>query len=517
MELTFFGGAGDNEQGELGGVQVLFQDTEELTGLMLECGQRPDHTNEYYGFPYRPKGFQALALSEFLQLYPSLEGFYRHDYEALRGRKPGRLPFEGILVTHAHFDHVGGLTLVRHDLPVYMHPVAKQILWLWQYTSGRTVNQFVDLFYNFFKLPKITEGERFASGLEAQVRREIRLFKDKELFKIGSIGVTSYPVDHSLPGSCGFIMETSAGKIGISGDIRKRGRRPEDTNHFIEALLEQKVNYLMWEGSLLHFDHEGTEEDVTETVSLLLKNKTFAAVAFPPRDFDRLTSLYKAAKANGRMLVINPAQALALKMFNGQYDFPKMDWKYIGVYLPRKRKGLLDREGFPDEMIEGDYFYWERQFLKTAKWEEHTSKVQRISLQDIRNNQDQFLVFMPFSYMLDMLEEIRPAKNSLYLRSHPGPWTPEMEIQEERQLNLLKVFGMYDGPRRDYLTPTMEHKMHQVHVTGHLNRRETREILRKFSCPIIAYHCGNPQDFVEDVASHTRVIIPNRGEKFIIG
>ncbi len=517
MELTFFGGAGDNELGELGGVQVLFHDPERQTKFLFECGQRPDHTSEFYGFPYRPKGFDALALSEFLQLYPPLEGLYRSDYETFRRRENGELPLAGILVSHAHYDHIGGLTLVRHDLPVFMHPTAKQILWVWQYTSGRTVNQFVDLFYNFSKLPKTTGGERFASGLEAQVRREIKLFEEGKPFKVGNISAIPYPIDHSLPGSCGFIVETSAGKMGISGDIRKRGRRPEDTERFVEALLEQKVDYLMWEGSLLHFDHEGTEDDVSEAVSRLLKGKAFAAIAFPPRDFDRLTSLYRAAKANRRMLIVNPAQVLALKMFDGQYGFPRMDWKYIGVYLPRKRKGLLDREGYPDEMVAGDYFYWERRFLEMARWEGHASKVQRVSVEDIRENQNQFLVFMPFSYMPEMLEEIRPAENSIYIRSHPAPWTPEMAIQEERQINLLKAFGMYDGIQRDYLTPTIERKMHQVHVTGHLNRRETRELLRKFNCPIIVYHCQNPFYFVEDVASHTKVIIPQRGEKFTIG
>ena len=52
VELTFFGGAGDIEHGELGGVQVLFNDLEKKTKFLLEFGQRPDHTNQYYVFPY---------------------------------------------------------------------------------------------------------------------------------------------------------------------------------------------------------------------------------------------------------------------------------------------------------------------------------------------------------------------------------------------------------------------------------------------------------------------------------
>ena len=388
-------------------------------------------------------------------------------------------------------------------------------MYLWQYMSGKINNQFVDLYDQHSLVLDATGEINSVKGDEGIFPRDFRCFRSGEPFQIKEMSITPYSVDHSVPGACGFLWETSAGKVGISGDLRLRGRRKKDTENFVKKLVEANIDYLIWEGSLLHFDHEGTEEDVRDTVSELIKNKSFASIAYPPRDLDRLTSLYQAAKSTGRMLVVPPSQALYLQQFNGINGYPRLENKYLGIYLPKKNKGRLDQEGL-EKLAERDYFYWERRFLELERWEDHFSKSQRVSVEDLKKNQDKFLVFLPFGSMIDTLEEVRPAPHSIYIRSHPGPWIKEMEVQEERQIEILKAFGMYDGPQVDYLlrgnllAEQIVKNMHQVHVTGHLNRRETREILQQFNCTIIPYHCMDPRDFVNDVAKHTKVLIPER-------
>jgi len=539
VECTFYGGAGDYKDGELGGVQGMFYDRNALTSFLLDCGQRPDHTSQYYGFPYSPKSFQYLAISEFLNLYSGLEDILRHDYQRHRGMQVGGTPELEIVITHPHYDHMGGLTLARHDAKVHMHRVAKRMGYIWQYLSGKSLNQFVDLIDQLSVVNNNEGNKKFVTGLKAVMGRDINTFGDYDTFKVGNIECTAYPVDHSLPGSCGFIFDTSAGKIGVSGDIRLRGRRRAETERFIDALLEQKVRYLFWEGSLLHFDHNGTEDDVAMKVAELVRGRTFASVAMPPRDLDRLTSMHMAAKATGRTLCVTPAQMVYLKEFDGEYGYPLIDDPNIAVLLPRKRKGLLDREDFPDDMAESDYYYWERQFLRWQRWSEGAKKSdprqmklfeglemeggnkkcrQRVTLEDISKYPDKFLVLMPFNNMIEIFEEVRPPANSIFIRSHPGPWTKEMEIQEDRQINILKRFGMYEGPQPDHLTPSIVQRMHQVHITGHLNRRENREVFSRFGkeTTIVVYHAMHPNDFPEDVAKHLNVIVPNIGEQFLL-
>lgn len=509
VEVIPYGGAAGLEAGELGGVQFLFEDLERKTRFFLDFGQRPDPTAEYYGPGEQPSPFQALEIGERLGLFPKMDNFYRQDYEKLRGRKIKWPPPCEIVTTHGHYDHIGGLGRVRHDLPVWAHYLTKAVLYGWQYTSGRTRNQFIDLFDH-------EEGIR--------IPRQINLFKENQPFKIGELEATAYTVDHSLVGACGFIINTSTGKIGISGDIRKRGRRGKETESFIEALIKEEVSYLFWEGSLLHFPHEGNEEKLTEVVSELLKGRTFASFGCPPRDTTRLYSLYQAAKENKRMLVIRPDQAILLKLLEGQgvKDCPKLNWKYIGVYLPRKGKGLLDREGYSLEEAEKDYSYLERGFLKeNILWEEeHLSKVQRVSINDLKNRQEEFFVNMPAYTAAGMLVEIEPKEKSIYIRSHPEPWTEDMKNSATRFKNILNLFGMDEGEREDYLTAGIKRDMHQVHVTGHLNLRETTEILTRIkeqvpNCKFIPYHCKDPRQ-IEEIVGKERTLIPERGKKLIL-
>jgi len=545
VEVIFYGGVGDYLNGELGGVQGLFHDTETGTRFLLDCGQRPDHTSRYYGFPYKPKSFQFANISEFFELYQGLEMVIRHDYQRFRGIPTTRdIPLE-ILVTHPHYDHVGGLTLARHDIPTHMHQIAARLLNIWQQLSGRTNNQFINLI-DQLSLVNNNKGEKtFAHGDKSVLPRDIRTFSDYERFKVMNNYVTAYPVDHSIPGSCGFIVESSAGPIGISGDLRRRGMHPEYTDRFVEELVKAQVKYLFWEGSLLHFEHNGTEDQLAMKFAEMIKDKKFAAVGAPPRDFERLTSLHKAAKATGRILCIFPDQALYLKEFEGEMGYPSLEDPNIAVIMPKKRKGLIDREDFSQKMIDQDYYTWERQFSKWKTWQKSATKDdedqfclfeierrgkkirgrQRVALEDIRDHPECFFTYMSPNRMIDMLEIIRPPENSIYIRSHPAPWTKDMEIQEDRSIEILKKFGLYDGPSLDYFTPMWNvdgrlvenvKKLHTIHITGHLNRDEAREYLSRMpkDTVIIPYHCMHPYDFPDDIAKQFRIIIPKIREPF---
>jgi ribonuclease J len=528
-ELTFFGAAGTEERGELGGVQLLIKDNE--TKFLFDYGQRPDLTNSFYSFPSKPRPFEMLSIAEQLEFYAPIQGLFRHDLEYIRGNKPAELPLDGIIVSHAHYDHAGGLSLVRHDMPVYMHQHAQMILYLWQYMSGRTTNQFIDVIQQMSRAPKKHGKEKFVRGEEATLPRDIRLFKNEINFKIKDINITPYLVDHSLPGSCAFILETSDGKVAITGDYRLRGRRKQDTEGFLEAAKD--VDFFLTEGSLLHFDHYGTEEDVTDIIAELSKDRDLVAVTYPPRDLDRILSIYNACAKTGRMLVIPPDQAKLLQAFNGVNGYPKLSNKYIGVLLKPKGKGLVDDEDFED-LIDADYYKWERPYLDFNKWDPkrcHESKPTRISLEDIADNQDKFLLYVYQSDMISFFSKIKPRKNSLYIRSHPAPWTKEMEVREDQLIYILKSFEIYHGQQKDCLVElylegrkrdlfsqgeSIMRNVHQVHVTGHMNRKETREVIRSLNdkTVIIPYHSMNLRDFIDDVAKGRKIYIPILRQSF---
>jgi ribonuclease J len=78
-------------------------------------------------------------------------------------------------------------------------------------------------------------------GKDMSYPRKIRIFPNVARFKIDSIEVETFPVDHSLPGACAFIMHTSMGSIGYTGDIRFHGRRRADTEKFIDQCVRTAI------------------------------------------------------------------------------------------------------------------------------------------------------------------------------------------------------------------------------------------------------------------------------------
>lgn len=520
-KIVFYGGAETLTKSELGGVQILFDDP--LAKFLFDFGQRPDHWGEYFRFPRTPRKSDFLNISDVLELYAKIPGIFRHDYEKHRKNNniPKLPPIDALVESHSHYDHVGGVTMLRHDLPIYTHYLTKLMGYCWQYSTGRSINQFVDLIDQFSRVPNNQGNPKFVDGEEAVFPRQFNLVESGVPFKIKNMDATAYLVDHSVPGACGFIFNTSIGPIGISGDIRIRGKRPEDTRNFIENLVKAKVKYLFFEGSLLHFNHWGTEDDVTEELTKRTKTRGLSLVAFPPRDLDRLISVYETAKSCNRMLVLTSAQYQILKAHDGVNGYPKINYKNIGFLLPPKNKGLIDREDFSEELIAADYFYSEREVLELEKWgktKEHKSKPQRVSLEDIANNQNQFILFTPMHYLqlLPEINRIKKLEDAIYTRMHPGPWTKEMEIDEDQLINFLKSFNIDYGPGKDILTPSEAKRICQIHITGHMNKTELqKEVLDHFDekTTLVPYHTMDPRVMATMFAPRP-VLIPERLKEY---
>ena len=159
-----FGGVGqDVSHGELGGVQLLFKIKN--AKFFLDFGQRPDHFGLYWSFPRAPRKYDVLDISSQLDLFAEIPGIFRFDYEWHRGRFTdhhvlGKYipenPIDGVILTHSHFDHVGWVSLLRPDMPIYTNRFSTLMLYYWQYVSGGgTLNQFVDYHDQFSAIPNL--------------------------------------------------------------------------------------------------------------------------------------------------------------------------------------------------------------------------------------------------------------------------------------------------------------------------------------------------------------------------
>ncbi len=100
----------------------------------------------------------------------------------------GRAPegIAGILITHEHVDHIGGLTALsgKLQLPIYCNRATKEAL-----------------------------------EYQLKAKFDCRLFTTGASFAIGDIVVDTFPIPHDASDPVGFLLRTPAGKIGFLTDL----------------------------------------------------------------------------------------------------------------------------------------------------------------------------------------------------------------------------------------------------------------------------------------------------------
>jgi ribonuclease J len=108
----------------IGGNRILLEDGD--SALMLDFGTNFKAEGSFFDEFLQPRitfGFSDLLA---LGLLPPLKSLYRSDleypgvWEKYSGHSLYRdVEVRGILLSHAHFDHCGHFTYLRHDLPIY--------------------------------------------------------------------------------------------------------------------------------------------------------------------------------------------------------------------------------------------------------------------------------------------------------------------------------------------------------------------------------------------------------------
>ena len=297
-----------------------------------------------------------------------------------------------------------------------------------------------------------------------EIPRQINLIENKKGFTLGSMQVEPLEVDHSIPGVSGFIVHTSRGAVGYTADIRFHGRRRKDSEEFVERCAQSDLGYLLCEGTRIHEINSRTEDDVEAEVSSIIASTTQLVVCmYPPRDLDRLLSLYHAATNAGRYLVIDLKQAYLLKLFQSSERYrgvyPRVEDRGIRIYASRKSWGLIDKDvrTWSEKQREGDYHPWEREFLNLPN---------TVNCHDVSANQKDF-VFFCSDYSLQSLIDIKPNEESRYIRSSTEPFDDEMKFDEARVRRWIEHFGLISS----------EDDWHHVHVSGHGDGNQLKGVI----------------------------------------
>ena len=170
---------------------------------------------------------------------------------------------KGILITHGHEDHIGGLPylLRKINAPVYGPPLACDLI-----------------------KTKLNEHPSISKSV-------IKEIKAGERIKLGKLSIEYFQVSHSIPDACGVIIKTPLGTIVHTGDF-KIDHTPIDNR----AADLQRLGEIGKEGVLL-----------------LLSDSTYAEVpGYTPSEKTVTETLdWVIGKATGRVLVATFASLIA--------------------------------------------------------------------------------------------------------------------------------------------------------------------------------------------------------------
>jgi ribonuclease J len=437
VEITFYGGAA-----EIGGNMILVRDGD--SRVMLDFGMSLGERGRFFSEPFLSPRNESGLIS--LGIIPDVPGLYKGEAE---------LPVDAVFLSHAHIDHSMSIPLLNRQIPVYCGETTRMILGaLSTARPGGWENDF--------------DGIQF------------KTFRTGHRVKIGGIEVEPVHVDHSMPGSYGFLVHTSLGTIAYSGDFRAHGPRSDLTQDFAEKAEQSSPKLFLCEGTNLVRGDLQSEAEVSEKIGhVVRKTKGLVLANFSTADVDRLRTFYEVAKKNGKVLAVSLRQAYLLQALlkDKHLDIPDVSHDPNIVVYQRFKK---------------TYYTWEKEVMKNSTVK--TSK-------DVKEKQGKFILAAS-SYDMNEVLDIKPDAGGAFINSSSKPFNEEMEIEVDRFVNWLNHFGL---------------PMYQIHSSGHMMPTELRETIGKVSPEtLVPIHTEQPQLYELFIKDLCKVHQPVKGSTWTV-
>lgn len=394
--ISFWGGLGT-----IGGTRVAVAAGGSRVIFDFGLAYAPGET--YYDNRLAPR--PGAVLREYLALgcAPPLPHLYRPELAAGTGLPPG--PATGpadtaVFISHLHLDHHALTDLVAPGVPVYMHTDSTRML-----AALRALGE-------------ATPG----------LPRDVQPLAWDEPVDVGPLRVTALPVDHDIPGASGFLVETPAGAVVYTGDLRLHGAHPHQVHRFMARARALQPRLLLIEGTRLgEAPRPGalTEPDLPARAAERLQAcPALALVVLYARNTARVTALKTAARAAGRTLALEAAAAALYARCGG-------DLQGAAVYLPAPAQGALAAGTAPA---------WLTRLAAQAA----AAGAPLVDAAAVAGAQDQFLLHLSYPHLNELTDlRARPGSVCLHCNGEPlGRFAPGWGVYER----WLQRFGVAHVP-----------------------------------------------------------------------
>ncbi len=432
VQIELLGGVG-----EIGGNKFLVRDNE--SRILLDFGMSLGARGQFFSEPFlAPRDMQGLIS---LGILPDVHDLYRDG---------GEPSVDAVILSHAHIDHSMCISLLNRKTPVYCGETTLTIL--------RTLSEM--------------RQKGFENDLEGI---DFKTFRTGDKLDFGQIQLEPIHVDHSVPGSYGFLISTSKGTIAYSGDFRAHGSKSSLTTDFVNAASKSEPEMFLCEGTNLVRGDLRTEQEVLEKSDhVVRKTKGLVLASFSSADIDRLRTFHQIAEKNERVLALSMKQAYLLRALSKDEHLETPDVlndPHIVVYQRGKKT----------------FYRWEKDILGETKVK---------TSEDIHDMQDK-VILASSSYDMNEVLDIRPGPGGAFINSSSEPFNEEMEIDHERFINWLNHFGL---------------PMYQIHSSGHMMPTELREAIGEIAPKrLVPIHTDQPELYRLFVKDLTKVELGNQG------
>lgn len=510
--VTCYGGAA-----EIGGNKVLLEDGN--TRIFFDFGIPFGRHGQYFNEMLRPRAARGLLDPLALGLIPPLERLYREDL-ALPGlwdrfrRSPHYRDLsrsdapavDAVLVSHAHLDHNGDVSYLDPSIPIYSMRLSAFIARTMQVTGQQTADREMVVLNE----RACNESGELASARSKTCQARVYCFVDgdlspkaaglwsespavtKSLVKpvirpfAGSAGgarVQWWPVDHSLPGAAGYAVETSAGWVGYTGDIRFHGSQGASTRRLAEGLAALRPAALLCEGTHLSVTVPVTEADIVVRALPLAEaaGGRLVVADFGPRNVERLLSFLTIASRTGRTLLGQPKDIYLLRsmaLADPAYRDP-LSIEGLGVYADPK----VSRKA------------WERAVL-----DDWRGRV--VGPREVSSTPGQYILAWSLWDLNDLLD-LEGIQGGVYLYSNSKAYDEEQAADLERLRNWVRFMGLTLHGDPDDPDAIL------LHSSGHASGPDLVQFVKQVRPKtLIPIHTEHPERWAEQLAGTGIAVCP---------
>jgi ribonuclease J len=307
-------------------------------GVLFDFGTNFNRMNQYYDEFLQPRSSRGIHDYLDMGLIPRVN-WYREDLVPddvdLSGAPD--LSADALLISHAHIDHFGCAGFLDLNIPFVATPMTAALIKAVN-DCGRA-DPGAECAYCTIKGPgndrrTVVSGkgsyvardflltERHKSGFEDFWTNSKGKTKGLEPGELGNmtsleLEIKAMEVDHSIYGATAYAVETPAGWVVYSGDIRLHGAYGEKTRRFMSDAKALSPAALIIEGTRTGRDDSHfqlSEADVASKCRAAAEDVEGLVIAdFSARNFERLDAFIEIARRAGRSLVVTIKDAYFLE------------------------------------------------------------------------------------------------------------------------------------------------------------------------------------------------------------